>query len=45
MPQFGYELRLAARKFASFIKPIRQERPREYLKSRAYSLRDAILDT
>ena len=45
MLQFGYEPRLAARKFASFIKPIRQERPREYLKSRAYSLRDAILDT
>ncbi|HJT46205.1 MAG TPA: sulfotransferase [Chthoniobacterales bacterium] len=45
MPQFGYEPRLASRKFASFVKPIRQERPREYLKSRAYSLRDAILDT
>jgi hypothetical protein len=44
MPEFGYEPRLASRKFSSFIKPIRQERPREYLKSRFYSIRDAILD-
>ena len=40
MPQFGYEPRLKDRALRYFIKPIRGERPREYLKSRAYSLRD-----
>ncbi len=45
MPEFGYEPRLSSRKWASFIKPIRQERPREYFKSRIYSLRDAIRGT
>jgi Sulfotransferase family len=40
MPQFGYEPRLSQRSFRHFIKPIRGERPREFLKSRAYSLRD-----
>jgi hypothetical protein len=42
MPEFGYEPRLASRKLGYFIKPIRQERPREYFKSRIYALRDAI---
>ncbi|HEX4638943.1 MAG TPA: sulfotransferase [Chthoniobacterales bacterium] len=42
MPEFGYEPRLTSRKLRSFLKPIREERPREYLKSRAYSLRDAF---
>ena len=42
MPEFGYEPRLKARALRHFAKPIRQERPREYLKSRAYSIRDAF---
>lgn len=41
MPEFGYEPRLAARWLRHFTKPIHGERLREYLKSRAYSLRDA----
>ena len=45
MPEFEYEPRSASRKLSSFIKPIRQERAREYFKSRIYSVRDAILDT
>ena len=45
MPEFGYEPRLPSRKVGAFLKPIRQERFKEYLKSRAYSLRDSILDT
>jgi hypothetical protein len=40
MPEFGYEPRLSSRELRCFISPIRGERPREYLKSRAYSLRD-----
>jgi hypothetical protein len=40
MPEFGYELRLNRRELRYFVRPIRGERPREYLKSRAYSLRD-----
>jgi len=42
MPEFGYEPRLCARALRYFTKPIRGERPREYLKSRAYSIRDAL---
>ena len=42
MPEFGYEPRLSSRALRHFIKPIRGERSREYLKSRAYSLRDAV---
>ena len=45
MPEFGYEPRLPSRKVGAFLKPIREERFKEYLKSRAYSLRDSILDT
>ena len=41
MPEFGYEPRLNVRALRHFTKPIRAERAREYLKSRAYSLRDA----
>ena len=41
MPEFGYDPRLGARTVRHFTKPIREERPREYLKSRAYSIRDA----
>ncbi len=40
MPEFGYEPRLSRRELRCFVRPIRGERPREYLKSRAYSLRD-----
>src|SRR2546429_1619762 len=40
MPEFGYEPRLSRREFRYFVRPIRGERLREYLKSRAYSLRD-----
>jgi hypothetical protein len=42
MPEFGYEPRLTRRKLGYFMQPIRGERPREYIKSRAYSLRDEI---
>jgi hypothetical protein len=40
MPEFGYEPRLHRRELRYFVRPIRGERPREYFKSRAYSLRD-----
>ena len=40
MPEFGYQPRLSRRALRYFMKPIRGERPREFLKSRAYSLRD-----
>jgi hypothetical protein len=40
MRDFGYEPRLNERALRHFIKPIRGERPKEFLKSRAYSLRD-----
>jgi hypothetical protein len=42
MPEFGYELRLKSRKPSYFLKPVRQERICEYLRSRIYALRDAI---
>jgi hypothetical protein len=42
MPEFGYEPRLSRRSLRNWIKPIRGERPREYLKSRLYSIRDRI---
>jgi len=40
MPQFGYEPRLDRQTLRHWIKPIRGEQPREFLKSRAYSFRD-----
>ncbi len=40
MPEFGYEPKLDERALRHFMKPARQERPRQYLKSRFYSLRD-----
>lgn len=43
MPQFGYEPMLSRRELRYFVRPIRGERPREYLKSRAYSLRDDLI--
>jgi len=42
MPQFGYEPRVKERALRRWIKPIRGERAREYLKSRVYSLRDQM---
>jgi hypothetical protein len=42
MPEFGYEPRLSERSLRAFVRPIRGERPREYLKSRAYSIRDQL---
>jgi len=42
MPEFGYDLRLSEPAFRHFVRPIRGERPREYLKSRAYSVRDQM---
>jgi Sulfotransferase family len=42
MAEFGYEPRLKSREVGHFLKPIRQERAREYLKSRVYSLRDSM---
>ena len=38
MPRFGYEPRLSGRRIANWLKPIRGERLKEYVKSRAYSL-------
>jgi hypothetical protein len=40
MPEFGYEPKLGGRALRHFWKPVRGERSREYLKSRAYSIRD-----
>jgi hypothetical protein len=40
MPEFGYEPRLSRRELRYFMRPIRGERPKEYIKSRVYSLRD-----
>ena len=42
MPLFGYEPRLNRRKLRHWMRPIRGESPREYLKSRLYSYRDAV---
>jgi Sulfotransferase family len=42
MPEFGYEPRLGRRSLRNWLKPIRGERPKEYLKSRAYSIRDQM---
>jgi Sulfotransferase family len=42
MPEFGYEPRLSRRELRYFVRPIRGERPREYAKSRIYSVRDSM---
>jgi len=42
MPEFGYEPRLGERALRHFMKPTRYERPKQYLKSRFYSLRDKM---
>ena len=41
MQELGYEPRLKSRRAIYFLRPIRGERPRQYLKSRLYSIRDA----
>ena len=43
MKEFGYEPRESRRSFRHWIKPITGERPHQFLKSRAYSLRDDLL--
>jgi hypothetical protein len=44
MPHFGYKPRTGWRRFAShWARPIRQERPKQYIKSRYYSIRDKLL--
>jgi sulfotransferase family protein len=45
MPEFGYEPRLTQRSLRHFMKPIRGERLKEFLKSRVYSLRDRVTKT
>jgi Sulfotransferase family len=40
MPAFGYEPKLCRTSLRYFFKPVRLERPKQYLKSRLYSLRD-----
>lgn len=40
MPDFGYKPRLEGRAWRHWARPLRGERPREYMKSRAYSWRD-----
>ena len=42
MPIFGYEPRLSRRELRHWLRPIRYETPREYLKSRLYSYRDSL---
>jgi len=42
MPESGYQPRLSRRALRYFVRPIRGERPREYAKSRIYSIRDAM---
>lgn len=44
MPRFGYEPRHSARNLRRhWLRPIRQERPKQFLKSRYYSIRDRLL--
>jgi hypothetical protein len=45
MPESGYQPRLSRSEMRYFIRPIRGERPREYMKSRIYSIRDAITNS
>ena len=43
MPEFGYEPQVGRRSFGAWLRPIRGERPKEYFKSRVYSLRDGMV--
>ena len=45
MPEFGYEPRLSRRELRYFMQPVRGERPREYVKSRIYSIRDSMTNS
>ena len=45
MPGSGYRPRLSRRELRYFLRPIRGERPREYVKSRIYSIRDAMTNS
>jgi Sulfotransferase family len=45
MPESGYQPRLSRSELRYFIRPIRGERAREYMKSRIYSIRDAIANS
>jgi hypothetical protein len=45
MPEFGYEPRLSRRELRYFVQPVRGERPREYVKSRIYSIRDSMTNS
>jgi Sulfotransferase family len=45
MPESGYQPRLNRSELRYFIRPIRGERAREYMKSRIYSIRDAITNS
>jgi hypothetical protein len=45
MPEFGYEPKLSRGELRYFVRPIRGERPREYVKSRIYSLRDSMTNS
>jgi len=40
MTPLGYEPKLSPTALRYFLKPVRLERPKQYLKSRLYSLRD-----
>ncbi len=42
MPELGYQPKLSRRQLRYFFRPIRGERPREYAKSRLYSIRDSM---
>jgi Sulfotransferase family len=45
MPESGYQPRLSRRELRYFVRPIRGERPREYAKSRIYSIRDSMTNS
>ena len=45
MPESGYQPRLSRRELRYFLRPIRGERSREYMKSRIYSIRDAMTNS
>jgi hypothetical protein len=45
MLESGYQPRLSRRDLRYFVRPIRGERPREYAKSRIYSIRDSMTNS
>jgi hypothetical protein len=42
MPEFGYDPQVKSSRLKHFLKPVSEERVREYLKSRVYSMRDSM---